>query len=628
MDRGRRFKSACQSPACGDRQAARMVTSFHGTHKRWRRAAPGLVLFCLIALFGFPARAQAEFEDKLAPQDTVEVRIWRWTALRGGVAEALALSKTFTIGAAGTLDLPIIGKVTAAGLRAGDLEKLISDHLQARSGLHERPITKVTPVRRDRHPPLDENGSLNASPVPEAGPAPVARDGTSAADSERLHVEGQPPVAQFGSDGSRATAAGPAAMEQQEALEPELSGANALLRDLAAARMEAEAARKELRVGREAARHEALRYHQLLTAERQSTATLTRELRSVRADLEAVKAQLDEAAKAALHVREAAETRADKNHELAVRERAKGAALEQHLLAARREIDALKNSAQSIGEREEGLRRELATARKQLDAMREAASVASGKAREAAGKTAEQQRAREEQQQQAEELARDLKLAQREVESLKTKAALAIRDSAAMHRERHAAETALAEERHKVGLYERDLALARQSIDALETRATLTAAALATGQAVEAAARRAGEALALERKRAESAAGALDFARQERDEAKDELNRLSAAQRKALEQERNKVSALGRDLTEARKEIDSLKEREARQTIEHKPKARANDRTTPRATPPVRPGARQVKVRKPRQTVQLTRMVLPDALLPTKPPLMALRHER
>src|SRR3990170_2318391 len=98
MDRGRRFKSACQSPACGDREAARMLTSFHGTHKRWRRAAPGLVLFCLIALFGFPARAQAGFEDKLAPQDTVEVRIWRWTALRGGVAEALALSKTFTIG--------------------------------------------------------------------------------------------------------------------------------------------------------------------------------------------------------------------------------------------------------------------------------------------------------------------------------------------------------------------------------------------------------------------------------------------------------------------------------------------------------------------------------------------------
>jgi chromosome segregation ATPase len=398
-----------------------------------------------------------------------------------------------------------------------------------------------------------------------------------------------------------------------------------LLRELAVARMEAEAAREELLVGREAARYEALRYDQLLTAERQSTATLTKELDAVRADLEQARAQLTREAKGASRVRQAGETEANKERETAARERAKGAVLEQDLLVARREIDVLKNRAQSIAGREEALRRELAAAREQLDAMRHAADVASAQARAVAEMTAEQKHLREEQQQRAEGLAGDLRLAQRQVESLKAKEVLAMRESAAVRRARHAAEAALAEarraldeERHKIGLYERDLALARQSIDALEARAKLTAAALATGQAAESAVKQAAEALALERARTDSVARALDAARQERDEAREELSRLTAAQRKALDQERDRVSTLSRDLTAARRQIDKLKTREVRDTADNMPKARAADRAKPRASTPARKGVRQIKVQKPPRTVRLTK-VLPDALLPTQP---------
>jgi len=644
MGHVRRSKSACQSLACSDRQVAAMATLCPGNRKARCSATLGVILFCLITLLGSPARGQPEFDDRLAPQDTVEVQVSRWTALRGGRAEASALGNTLTVGAAGTLDFAIIDQVPAAGLRASELEKLITDRLQARSGFHVRPVTTVTTDQRKKHPPFDETGSFERSSLSQTGSAPAFTDSSSAAASERGYVEGRRPMAQPGSTGPRAPA-GPAATEQQKALERERSRAIALLREIAATRMEAEAPRNELVVGPEAAHYEALRFDQLITAERQSTATLTQQLSAVRADLEEAKAQLAQNAKATTQARQAAEALANNDHELPASERANGAALEQNILAALREIDALKNSVQSIGEREEALRRELAAAREQLDATRHAANVASAQARAVADMTAKQeQAARKEQRQRAEGLARDLMLAQREVESMKAKAILAMRERAAMHSARHSAEAALAEarravdeERHKIGLYARDLDAARQSIDALEARLNLAAAAESTArqgrQVAEAAAKRAGEALVLGRERADSVARALDTARQERDAAKDEVSRVSAAQRKALEQERDRAVALGRDLDAARKEIDILKARGERPNArnEHGPKARGTDRATPRTG--VRSARksglreiRKVEERKPLRTVRSTTTVLPDALLPTQPPIRGHRQ--
>ena len=101
--------------------------------------------------------------------------------------------------------------------------------------------------------------------------------------------------------------------------------------------------------------------------------------------------------------------------DLAARERAKVAALEKDLLAARSEADALRRSAQ-VGNsaREEALRRERA-ARKELAAYR-AVQV-----RTAANTKAVQRQALEEQQR-AERLAGNLALAWREVERLKAEA--------------------------------------------------------------------------------------------------------------------------------------------------------------------------------------------------------------
>ena len=60
--------------------------------------------------------------------------------------------------------------------------------------------------------------------------------------------------------------------------------------------------------------------------------------------LKPARAQAAQEASAAWRARQAAEVLANEQRELATRERAKAVALEQELLAARREIDALKGS--------------------------------------------------------------------------------------------------------------------------------------------------------------------------------------------------------------------------------------------------------------------------------------------
>lgn len=108
-----------------------MAASAHET-RHWSVGAV-LFLFCLILL---PAQALSRTDDRLAPADRVEVRISGWSALRGGFAGAVMLNNAYTISKAGTVELPFIGRVQAAGLRAHELAKLIADRLQTRSGFH------------------------------------------------------------------------------------------------------------------------------------------------------------------------------------------------------------------------------------------------------------------------------------------------------------------------------------------------------------------------------------------------------------------------------------------------------------------------------------------------------------
>lgn len=581
-------------------------------HHRARQASFGamfrVVPFCLIVmLLGSPAKGETATDDRLAPQDTVEIGVSGWHTLLGGVAEAALLNGTFTTGTSGTIELPGIGRLPAAGLSESELAKLIADRLQARSGSDQRPVTTV-----QRRTPAPEVPSSSAT----------------------TRVEGPPLAAQ-------PRVAGPAATER---LGPEPSRVDALPGDLAAARMELKEARREARAARLTARDAEIRHDRRLAAERQRVAALTQELNAARADLKAAKARLEQEANTTRD-RDAAVSKVNEARELAARERAKGAALEEKLLAARKEVDAVRNGALLAGrKREDILRSDLAAVRRDLDAMRHAAYSRGEQVRKAAAMVAHQGRALENERQRAEGLARDLASVRREFDRMAAKTAGAIRSEAAALEARNAAEASLADARQALeaarqtlAAHERALAIVRQS--ALEARAELSAAkqaALQAGTLAKLAARRAGEALELEREKTRSLARDLEIARKERDAARKELARSSAAQSEALAGEPDDSN--GRRLALERREGDVSKGEAQRlkSSTGHKQNARVGDRASERAKPVARKRARSVrdggspdvrKVELGRQPppVRKAAIVLPDALLPRRAPIRGLR---
>jgi uncharacterized protein (UPF0335 family) len=335
-------------------------------------------------------------------------------------------------------------------------------------------------------------------------------------------------------------------------------------------------------------------------------------------------------------------------------ERHKVERLEQELTTARQTIDALMTAANlaagvSIasaaqlkegvqtppGEHEVALRRELAAARAELEVMQRGARDASAQAHALANTAAKQEQALKEQQQ----IAEALEAAQRVIEGYRAEAVLWGREKAAgappsIEASQVAAKGALDEERHKVERLEQELTTARQTIDALKTAANLAAVektnAMKDRSVAETALKQAGEALELERERADSAVHDLDIVRRERDALKQNSMELSAA----LDQEREKAIGLARSLSAARKAIDIAKGKHRTAAVERAPKARtpastlANTLSRSGVQPARKPGLpkkQKVKVQRSPQLVLPATIALPASLLPTRPPKSSTR---
>ncbi|MDX8506250.1 polysaccharide biosynthesis/export family protein [Mesorhizobium captivum] len=483
-----------------------------------RGSSPALCLIslCLLLLLGLPARSQS-VEDRLSPGDHIELHVWHWTALRGGVLEGLQLNRNFSIDSTGKVDLPNIGSISAAGLRTDELAKLITDRLQARSGLPERPETTV---QRILEPAMETTTSVESA-GDQAPPEPSAVAAANASPS-LAGLEKEPVTAPPGGLESRKSA------------------------------------------------------------------------------------ELAPTTPHALKAPEALKT-----------------------------PEPLKEAARTVpGEHEQALRRELAAAREALDVMQRNARDASAVAHAVADKAAKQAQDLEKQRQKARALALDLQAARRVIEGFKAKAIVWDNEKAAMlraHRATEASEAAVQRaldgERHRVELLEQQLAASRQTVDALKTGANLAAAGQANAvkdrQAAEAASRQSGEALALERQRADAAARVLDSVRKDRDASREAAAALSAA----LEQERERSIGLARSLSAARQAIGSVKSDAGRRTLGMKRMAKAPVRASPHASMSERSGSarkppdkQRFKVHKPPQPDLVATIALPAALLPTRPP--------
>ncbi|CCV08479.1 conserved hypothetical protein [Mesorhizobium metallidurans STM 2683] len=139
----------------------------------------------------------------------------------------------------------------------------------------------------------------------------------------------------------------------------------------------------------------------------------------------------------------------------------------------------------------------------------------------------------------------------------------------------------------------------------------------------EAASKQAGEALALERKRADSAERDLEIVRRDRDALMQNSIELSAA----LDQERERATGLARSLSAARKTIDIVKDKRraaAARALKARTPATAlasalSDSGVQPARKPRSQKKQKVKYRKSPQSEVLA-IELPAPLLPTRPP--------
>lgn len=86
-----------------------------------------------LSLLAVPAAQAQEEPYRLGPQDRVRIHVHEWPALTGD----------FTVGAMGTIALPVIGEVEASGLIPKELGMAIGERLQKRARLSEPPSSVV-----------------------------------------------------------------------------------------------------------------------------------------------------------------------------------------------------------------------------------------------------------------------------------------------------------------------------------------------------------------------------------------------------------------------------------------------------------------------------------------------------
>lgn len=109
------------------------------------RRLPALLAASLIALglVSQQAGAQDAQAYKLGVQDKLRVRVVEWQTIDGVFREWTAVSGDYTVGASGKLSIPFVGEAEAAGKTTVEVAALISDTLQKKFGLADKPEASV-----------------------------------------------------------------------------------------------------------------------------------------------------------------------------------------------------------------------------------------------------------------------------------------------------------------------------------------------------------------------------------------------------------------------------------------------------------------------------------------------------
>ncbi len=82
--------------------------------------------------------------EQIVPSDTLTLRVTEWLPVEGEVRAWGAFSETFAVSRPGTIDLPFIGPVEAAGKSRQDLTRDIAQEILQRFALAEEPGVQLT----------------------------------------------------------------------------------------------------------------------------------------------------------------------------------------------------------------------------------------------------------------------------------------------------------------------------------------------------------------------------------------------------------------------------------------------------------------------------------------------------
>lgn len=133
----------------GERTTMRPNVSI-GLHSRHQKAATSqhphghvpLLLAIMACMVAGLSGARAD-DYVLGPQDKLKIRVFEWRPVTGTAFEWTPLNGEFVVSAGGSLSLPLIGSVPAAGFTSEQISETIGERLQTQIGLQKRPVASV-----------------------------------------------------------------------------------------------------------------------------------------------------------------------------------------------------------------------------------------------------------------------------------------------------------------------------------------------------------------------------------------------------------------------------------------------------------------------------------------------------
>ncbi|TPM25632.1 sugar ABC transporter substrate-binding protein [Mesorhizobium sp. B2-3-5] len=101
-----------------------------------------LMATCLAASLAFPPMAAAD-EYHLGSQDKLTIRIAEWQTVESAFRDWSSVNGQYTVGPAGTLSVPFVGELPAAGKTTAQVAAAIGEALQHKLALSDRPEASV-----------------------------------------------------------------------------------------------------------------------------------------------------------------------------------------------------------------------------------------------------------------------------------------------------------------------------------------------------------------------------------------------------------------------------------------------------------------------------------------------------